>query len=201
MYQKYKSSMCSNSAQKKQQEERSVFDLNIIDEKKIALGDFNEAGKLGKRALRVFISSTFTDTKTERNYLMRVIYPRLRKYCDARGIDFSVVDFRWGNRDQATNDHMTNDICMNEIDKCYRDSVHLAPCFVFLSFNRYGWSPLPRTVEAKEFETILQGVKDQAGKDLINKWYTDDKNAVPPQYVLQPISTYIPEILQARGMY
>lgn len=34
-----------------------------------------------------------------------------------------VVDMRWGVRDEATDDHMTTDLCMNEIDNCQRLSI------------------------------------------------------------------------------
>ena len=34
-----------------------------------------------------------------------------------------VVDMRWGVRDEATDDHMTTDLCMKEIDNCQRLSM------------------------------------------------------------------------------
>ena len=169
-----------------------------LNEEAVCQGTFSEALKLSKKALKVFISSTFTDTKAERNYLMREIYPRIRQFCDERGIDFSVVDYRWGIRDHDTNDHTTKEICMNEIDKCYHDSID-APCFVFLSFNRYGWTPLPRTIASQEFQIILDGIKDAANKRLVTKWYVEDCNSVPPVYTLQPISSEIPEITNDTG--
>ena len=131
---------------------------------------------------------------------MREIYPRIRQFCDERAVDFSVVDFRWGIRDQATNDHMTNDICLNEIDKCYNESLD-APCFVFLSFNRYGWTPLPRVVQSQEFQTILEGIVDVPNKKLVRRWYVEDCNSVPPVYTLQPISSEITEITTDTGCY
>jgi hypothetical protein len=30
------------------------------------------------------------------------------------------VDMRWGVRDEATDDHMTTELCMKEIDNCQR---------------------------------------------------------------------------------
>ena len=162
-------------------------------------GEFSAALGLDKRSLKVFVSSTFSDTKAERNYLMREVYPRIRQFCSSIGIDFSVVDFRWGIRDQVSNDHLTTEICLAEIDKCYKQSIE-APCFVFLSFSRYGWTPLPRVVDATEFEVIKVGVKDEERKKLIEQWYRKDKNAVPPVFVLQPIATEIPEFTQQSGI-
>ena len=50
---------------------------------------------------------------------------------------FSIVDMRWGIRDAATNDHMTTEICLSEIQKCMASSLPGAPCFMYLSFDRY----------------------------------------------------------------
>lgn len=58
--------------------------------------------------MRVFTSSTFTDTTVERNALMEDVYPALKRYCrETHGLDFQVVDMRWGVRDEATDDHKT----------------------------------------------------------------------------------------------
>jgi hypothetical protein len=44
-----------------------------------------------------------------------------------------VVDMRWGVRDEATDDHMTTDLCLNEIDNCQRLSTgpNFCVCIVF----------------------------------------------------------------------
>ena len=39
-----------------------------------------------------------------------------------------VVDMRWGVRDEATDDHMTTELCMSEIDNCKR--LSMGPNFV-----------------------------------------------------------------------
>jgi hypothetical protein len=40
------------------------------------------------RTFRVFISSTFSDLKAERNALQERVFPRLRDFCLARGARF-----------------------------------------------------------------------------------------------------------------
>ena len=65
----------------------------------------------------------FSDTRAERNALMARVYPRLREYCRERGHDFQVVDMRWGVRDEATDDHMTSELCMKELRKCQKFST------------------------------------------------------------------------------
>lgn len=39
-----------------------------------------------------------------------------------------VVDMRWGVRDEATDDHMTTELCMREIENCQR--LSMGPNFV-----------------------------------------------------------------------
>ena len=74
------------------------------------------------------------DTSTERNALMRETYPRLKDYCKSRhGLEFQVIDMRWGVRDEATDDHMTSQLCMAEIAACQRLSV--GPNFVVSRFE------------------------------------------------------------------
>ena len=63
--------------------------------------------------------------------LMENIYPKLKEYCRERGLEFQVVDMRWGVRDESTDDHKTADLCMNEIDNCQR--LSLGPNFVVRS--------------------------------------------------------------------
>ncbi len=65
---------------------------------------------------------------------MEKIYPRLKTYCkEYHGLEFQVVDMRWGVRDESTDEHKTADLCMTEIDGCQR--LSLGPNFV-VSFIR-----------------------------------------------------------------
>ena len=53
-----------------------------------------------ERVVRVFISSTFRDMMAERDYLVKFIFPRLRKQCEERGVTWGEVDLRWGITDE-----------------------------------------------------------------------------------------------------
>ena len=46
--------------------------------------------------VRVFTSSTFTDTAAERNFLMERVFPVLVDMCRQEGVSFHAVDLRWG---------------------------------------------------------------------------------------------------------
>ena len=72
--------------------------------------------------------------------LMENIYPKLKEYCRERGLEFQVVDMRWGVRDESTDDHKTADLCMNEIDNCQR--LSLGPNFVVRSLKNILWDIL-----------------------------------------------------------
>ena len=46
------------------------------------------------RQIRVFISSTFRDMHSERDHLVAVVFPQLRRLCEARGVtwdEFRVI--------------------------------------------------------------------------------------------------------------
>ncbi|XP_070534263.1 NACHT and WD repeat domain-containing protein 2-like [Ptychodera flava] len=153
-------------------------------------------GKLGvelpplrSRVVRIFTSSTFTDTSVERNALMKDIYPKLKDYCKSKyGLEFQVVDMRWGVRDEATDDHMTSELCMNEIAACQKLST--GPNFVTFLCQKYGYRPFPPKIPAQEFEAMRAVLSDE-GKSVetLDEWFQRDDNSVPPMYILQPISS------------
>ena len=72
---------------------------------------------------KVYYSLNVLDTKVERNALMERVYPKLKTFCQKRGYEFQVVDMRWGVRDEATDDHMTSELCMKEIKDCQQLST------------------------------------------------------------------------------
>ena len=47
------------------------------------------------RTFRIFVSSTFSDLKAERNALQEKIFPRLRDLATAHGCRFQAIDLRW----------------------------------------------------------------------------------------------------------
>ncbi|GFS02974.1 leucine-rich repeat and WD repeat-containing protein [Elysia marginata] len=96
---------------------------------KVLSGSLEDLPPLSSKIVRIFTSSTFTDTTLERNNLMEKVYPRLKDYCrEKHGLEFQVVDMRWGVRDEATDDHMTTRLCMQEIENCQR--VSMGPNFI-----------------------------------------------------------------------
>ncbi|KAL4224823.1 hypothetical protein ACF0H5_015519 [Mactra antiquata] len=133
----------------------------------------------------IFVSSTFTDTKAERNHLMKDVYPFLRSLCRRLGVEFGTVDMRWGVTEEATLEHSTVEMCVNEIERCIKDSV--GPSFLCLLGHKYGYRPLPAQIEKTEFDAMLKYLeKSPHDTKMIKNYYTIDNNAVPAEYVLKP---------------
>ena len=135
------------------------------------------------RTFRVFVSSTFSDLKGERNALQEKVFPRLRDLATAHGCRFQAIDLRWGVSEEAALDQQTMKICLGEIERCQKTSPR--PNFIVLLGDRYGWQPIPSEIPADEFEQIIPLVTKEE-KKLLAQWYLRDDNAVPPVYLLQP---------------
>ena len=89
------------------------------------------ADRFVNRQIRVFISSTFTDMKADRDYLVKFVFPQLRKLCESRGVTWGEVDLRWGVTDEQKADGKVLPIVLAEIDNC-------CPFFIGLLGERYG---------------------------------------------------------------
>ena len=112
------------------------------------------------RTFRLFVSSTFSDLKVERNALHERVFPRLRELCEQQGTRFQAIDLRWGVSEEAGLAQQTMKICLEEIKNC--QDVSPRPNFIILIGDRYGWRPLPHELLmhflmellGKEFKTV-----------------------------------------------
>ena len=66
--------------------------------------------------------------------------------------------------------------------------------FFFQTFlgQKYGYRPFPTKIVASEFEKLLGAVENQDDVALLKHWFWRDDNAVPAQYLLQPITSLLP---------
>lgn len=144
--------------------------------------------------IRVFVSSTFSDMKHERNALQADVFPRLEQLCLKNGFQFQAIDLRWGVSTEAGLDHRAMRICFDELRRAQQISPE--PNFLILLGNRYGWRPLPEAISAIEFEalknaaskistssangkpTIAPGLDPLA---VLQAWYRCDENIVLPE--------------------
>ena len=104
--------------------------------------------KIKQRFIRIFISSTFSDMMREREYLMKIIFPELRKRCKARFLEITEVDLRWGIPETDSKEGKVIEICLNEIDKS-------RPYFIGILGNRYGW-----ILEAEEYQKHVRIIEE-----------------------------------------
>jgi hypothetical protein len=87
-----------------------------------------------QRIVRFFVSSTFDDTKHERDALIKCVLPAAQCYARAVGFEVVMSEMRFGIRKGLTDDHKTTEVCMAELQRCVETSAGLS--YVLLSCNR-----------------------------------------------------------------
>ena len=132
------------------------------------------------KTFRLFISSTFNDFKIERQILHEKVFPAISEYCQEQQYQFQPIDLRWGISNEAQLDQKTLDLCLNEVRAC---KYYPHPNFLIMLGDRYGWIPLPYSINADEFEAITQYITKDF--DYIKHWYILDENALPAAYILR----------------
>ncbi len=80
-----------------------------------------EEGRKVWRTVRVFVSSTFADMFSEREVLVRQVFPKLRAWCHERRIEMIECDLRWGVPKEATSEVVLR-TCLGEIDRSRDDN-------------------------------------------------------------------------------
>jgi WD40 repeat protein len=121
--------------------------------------------------------------KAEREALQQNVFPKLRDFCQQNGCRFQAIDLRWGVSEEAGLDQRTMTICLGELKRCQKVSQR-ANCILLLG-NRYGWQPLPPRIEAAEMESLFAQLTAPE-LQRVRRWYQEDRNAVPAEYVLLP---------------
>ncbi|KAM8960668.1 telomerase protein component 1-like [Pelodytes ibericus] len=93
----------------------------------------------GWRTVRVFVSSTFEDFHSEREVLVKQVFPELREWCEARNMCLVECDLRWGIP-QDTPSGKIFSTCLGELDRCHQDTWG-KPLMVIMLGQRAGWIP------------------------------------------------------------
>ena len=95
----------------------------------------DDARQSSSRIARIFVSSTFVDMHSEREVLVKRVFPALRQRVEPYGVMVTEVDLRWGvPKDVQGTD--TIRICMEELDKCITSTPSHQPFFVSLLGER-----------------------------------------------------------------
>uniref|UniRef100_A0ABI7YE69 NACHT and WD repeat domain containing 1 n=1 Tax=Felis catus TaxID=9685 RepID=A0ABI7YE69_FELCA len=128
------------------------------------------------------------DMDAEREALQSTAYPEVQNFCQKHGLMFEVVDLRWGVRNTEATEHMTTELCLEELDRCRKTST--GPAFVALLGDQYGPCPVPTLIEEKEWEALrAQLTSKPRDLELVAQHFRRDENAVPPTYLLQALGT------------
>ncbi|MDO6774825.1 DUF4062 domain-containing protein [Shewanella sp. 3_MG-2023] len=133
------------------------------------------------KTFRLFISSTFSDFKREREVLQSNVFPQIKNYAAQQGYTFQPIDLRWGVSNEAQLDQKTLELCLDEVKAC---KTFKHPNFLVMLGDRYGWVPLPYAIEALEFEMLCALMTEKEKQNLAN-WYLKDLNQLPISYILQ----------------
>ncbi len=107
------------------------------------------------KTFRLFISSTFSDFKKEREVLQADVFPVIKEYALSKGYTFQPIDLRWGVSEEAQLDQKTIELCLNEVRNC---KSYPYPNFLLMLGDRYGWVPLPYAIEENEFNSLKDNI-------------------------------------------
>jgi hypothetical protein len=98
---------------------------------------------------------------TERDHLVRFVFPELKEKCRQQRVHLIDVDLRWGVTEADAQDGKALDICLDEIDSC-------RPYFIGLLGHRYGWIPSGQPITMgffrKRSRSSKQAVRLEAGR-------------------------------------
>ena len=176
------------------------FSLTLL---KVLKGSFNDYDKIAKEShdvnlddstsislryvssyqLRIFVSSTFTDTHFERNVILDEIVPKLKEIAAPYGIEIVFVDMRYGVRDENTLDHMTWLACKSELQQCMELSNGIF--FLSLQGDKYGYKAIPKYIPQDLYDARYSSLSSD-DKSLLDQWYQLDTNQIPiGRYVLK----------------
>ena len=69
-----------------------------------------------------------------------------------QGIEVRFVDMRYGVKDESTLRQLTWDECVRALENCFEESAGIS--FLSLQSDRYGYKPLPRTIQKMVWKHI-----------------------------------------------
>ena len=87
--------------------------------------------------IRLFISSTFKDTRAERDIIVKRIVPKINRKYDSWYLRIVPIDLRWGVLPSVNTCQDNQRACLNLIDTC-RHSNGLPPWLLGLRTARIG---------------------------------------------------------------
>ena len=113
------------------------------------------------KTVNVFISSTFNDMHSERDYLVKKVFPQLREWSERRKLRLMDVDLRWGVLEQDTTHKDVVRVCLTRVDQC-------RPFFLCFLGQRRGYVPSTHEISAETFNSF-PGLIRYAGRASVTE--------------------------------
>ena len=142
-----------------------------------------------ERSIRVFLSSTMTDSVLERNFLANDVEPFLKLHARNHGLDFMFSDMCKGTREDI--DMLPPKVVLTELQNCQSASAGLN--YVLIIGNKYGIQPLPDHIPKQEFDALVGLFASNDAKRIAREWYRLDENCLgvdgneSPLYVMKNV--------------
>lgn len=96
------------------------------------------------KSINIFISSTFNDMQSERDFIRKHIVPKLKDQLAEHHISVQVTDLRWGvdtqSVDEKEREAKVLHVCLDAIQNS-------KPYFIALLGERYGWVPSTERID------------------------------------------------------
>lgn len=103
------------------------------------------------KEITVFLSSTFNDMQSERDYIKRKVISRLNQSLEQYQVSIRLLDLRWG-----IDTHLENEIASEDkvLHVCLDLIRNNRPYFIGLLGHRYGW--VPSLLKQEDVRSIFQ---------------------------------------------
>ena len=119
--------------------------------------------------VRVFVSSTFVDMRTERHLLNTEVFPQLELRFHDRNLNLSVTDLQWGIP--------TASEAADTVRFC-REELRQSEIFLYLGAQRFGWVPDPEKLHPEDASDWLPGMSITAMEVVDGALRRDGANAL-----------------------
>ncbi|KAM9329505.1 uncharacterized protein PAF06_003294 [Gastrophryne carolinensis] len=123
-----------------------------------------------KKVFMVYICGGYQDSFSERNALFTTCYPELYIYFKERGIEFRMLDLRYGLKDGISDDHVMASLQLTELQKCQTAGHGAFFCFIG---QKYDQMMIPAILTKESFEKVkalLESLKMEITKQKLNRF-------------------------------
>ena len=136
------------------------------------------------RGVRVFLSSTFSDTVLEWRFFLQDVVPYLKACARHRGLDFDVSDMRFGNTREES---LPLEVRVAELERCGKESAGVF--YVLVAGNMRGPRPPPARIPREELEGLERSMSPEETAVVRAAYVLDENQLDPagrpaPEYVL-----------------